>query len=480
MAVSPTNSSSSSSSTASIDVAGIVQQLMTAENRPLDTIKTKITQQQVVISDLGNVRSKVSSFKDALSSFQNPNSYNNRIASTSDSAVVSATASNGAIPGSYSIQVGQIAAASKHALSGYSSATAPVTIDGAAGFTLTVGTTTYSTKGTITVNGVASASTVAVLRDNPTVTDLSNWINGLGAAVKSGVVQTTASTQWALTIEGTQTGTANAVTYAGLSTGTVNADATVVARNAQFTLNGIAFERDTNTITDTVGGLSFNLLGTTAAGSSRTITIANGPDNSEKTIKDLVTAYNELIGLHKTLTANNANSDKPGTFATNPTMLAFIEDIKSRFATGLSYGAVDPSTGQRSSLSLASLGMDLQRDGTVKFNSISHAAIKANNLNVIMSQNVNVGYISDSNTLLSFVNTASGSKGVLSQQIESQNNSIRDLKTRQGTLETKLNAIQNNYIKQYSALNALLFQLSSTSNSLTSALDALTNNNNNK
>jgi flagellar hook-associated protein 2 len=478
MAVSSTNSSSSSSSTASIDVAGIVQQLMTAENRPLDTIKTKITQQQVVISDLGNVRSKVSSFKDALSSFQSANSYNNRVASTSDSAVVSATASNGAIPGSYTIQVGQIAAASKHAVSGYSSATAPVTLDGAAGFTLTVGTTTYSTKGTVTVNGVASASTVAVLGASPTVTDLSNWINGLGTTVKSGVVQTTSSSQWALTIEGTQTGTANAVTYAGL-TGTVNTDATVVARNAQFTLNGIAFERATNSVTDAVGGLSLNLLGTTAAGTSRTIAIASGPDNSEKTIKDLVTAYNDLIGLHKTLTANNANSTKPGTFANNPTMLAFIEDIKSRFSTGLSYGAVNPSTGQRSSLSLASLGMDLQRDGTVKFNSISHAAIKASNLNVIMSQNVNVGYISDSNTLLSFVDTASSSKGVLSQQIESQNTSIRDLKARQGTLETKLNVIQNNYIKQYSALNALLFQLSSTSNSLTSALDALTNNNNN-
>ena len=197
MGVSPSNSSSSSSSTASIDVAGIVQQLMTAENRPLDTIKTKITQQQVVISDLGNVRSKVATFKDALSNFQNPNSYNNRVASTSDSAVVSATASNGAIPGSYTIQVSQIAAASKHALSGYSSATTPVTVDGAAGFTLTVGTTTYSTKGTVTVNGVASASTVAVLSASPTVTDLSNWINGLGANVKSGVVQTTSSSQWA-------------------------------------------------------------------------------------------------------------------------------------------------------------------------------------------------------------------------------------------------------------------------------------------
>jgi len=45
MAVSSTNSSTS---TASIDVSGIVQQLMTAENRPLETLKSKITQQQVV------------------------------------------------------------------------------------------------------------------------------------------------------------------------------------------------------------------------------------------------------------------------------------------------------------------------------------------------------------------------------------------------------------------------------------------------
>ena len=593
MAVSSTNSSSSSASTASIDVSAIVQQLMTAENRPLDTIKTKITQQQVIISDLGNVRSKVSSFKDALSSFQNPNSYNSRTASTSDSAVVSATASNGAIPGSYTIQVGQIAAASRHALSGYSSATTPVTVDGAAGFTLTVGTTTYSTKGTVTVNGVASASTVAVLGASPTVTDLSNWINGLGANVKSGVVQTTASDQWALTIEGTLTGTANAVTYAGLSTGTVNADATVVARNAQFTLNGIAFERATNTVTDAVSGLSLKLLGTTAVGVSKTITISNGADNSEKTIKDLVTAYNDLIGLHKTLTANSANSDKPGTFATNPTMLGFISDIKSRLATGFAYGVADPVTGLRPTMSLASLGMDLQRDGTVKFNSVTHALAVSNGLQATLSKDIDVGYVSagiaekaevsfsplaanqvltlagytftagsagasanqlasafasitsastlaslntpltdatvgqftavgagwtsgvatgaaltfisatprtdvpdlvaagngaasaaivttpSGNTLLSFVNATSSSKGLLSQQIDSQNNSIKDLKARQGTLETKLNVIQNNYIKQYSALNALLFQLSSTSNSLTSALDALTNNNNN-
>jgi flagellar hook-associated protein 2 len=269
------------------------------------------------------------------------------------------------------------------------------------------------------------------------------------------------------------------VTYTGLSTGTVNAAATIAAKNAQFSINGIAFERPTNTVTDAADGLTINLLGTTASGTTKTIAVSPGADTSEKKITDLVTAYNDLMGLYKTLTANNANSDTPGTFATNPTMLGFIGDIKSRLATGFAYGVADSVTGERPTMSLASLGMDLQLDGTIKFNSVTHAMAVSDGLQAKLSQDVDVGYVSDSNTLLTFVTSTASFNGPLSKQIEAQNNSVIELRNRQDELEIRLNAIQNNYINQYSALNALLFQLSSTSNSLTSALDALTNNNNN-
>jgi flagellar hook-associated protein 2 len=123
--------------------------------------------------------------------------------------------------------------------------------------------------------------------------------------------------------------------------------------------------------------------------------------------------------------------------------------------------------------------MDLQLDGTIKFNSITHAMAAADGLQSTLSKSVNVGYVSEGNTLLSFVTSAASFNGPLSKQIEAQSNSVIELRNRQDELQTRLNVIQNNYINQYSALNALLFQLSSTSNSLTSALDALTNNNNN-
>ena len=473
------SSSNSSTSTASIDVSGIVKQLMTAENRPLEAIQTKITQQQVVISDLGAVKAKVATFKDALASFQDPASYNSMRATSSDSAVVTASAANGSISGNYGIEVSQIASASKHALSGYSSATTPITVNATDGFVITVGNTQFSTKGVVTVDGVVSSRIIPSLAASPTVSDLANWINNLDSSVKAGVVQTTASDQWALTIEGTETGTTNAVTYTGLETGTVNGAGTSVAKNAQFSINGIAFERSSNTVSDAVDGLTINLLGTTVAGTSKTIAVSQGADISEKKITDLVSAYNDLMGLYKTLTANSANSDKPGTFATNPTMLSFIGDIKSRLATGFSYGVADSVTGQRPTMSLASLGMDLQLDGTIRFNSVTHAMAVSNGLQATLTTGIEVGYVSDSNTLLSFVTSTASFNGPLSKQIEAQNNSVNELRNRQDEIETRLNVIQNNYINQYSALNALLFQLSSTSNSLTSALDALTNNNNN-
>ena len=477
MAVS--SATSNSSGMASIDVAGIVAQLMTAENRPLDAIKSKITEQQVIISDLGAVKAKVSTFKDALRVFEDPNSYNNTIATSTDSSVVTATAANGATAGNYKISVEQLAQPSKYGIGGFSSATAPIDLNANNGFELTVGNTKYSTKGTVTISGALSSNTVPVLRANPTLSDLQAWINGLGVAVKAGSVQTTSSTEWALTIEGTLPGSVNAVSYTGLVNGTPNLAATELAQNAKFTVNGIAFERSTNTVSDAVNGLTFSLVGTTAGVATKSISVSPGADNSEKVIQGLVTAYNDLITQYKTLTANGVTSKTPGTFANNPTMLAFIGDIKSRLATGFSYGAVDPATGRKPTMSLASLGMDLQLDGSIKFNSITHAQASANGLQATLAKGVKVGYVSDTNSLLTFVTSQTSFSGALNQQIQNQSSSVLDLQKRQDELQTQLTNIQNTYYAQYSSLNALLFQLSSTSNSLNSALNALINNNSN-
>jgi flagellar hook-associated protein 2 len=455
----------------SIDVAAIVEQLMTVENKPLDKIKTQIEQKKLVISDLGTIKSKVATFQDALTLFQTPSTFNNSLASSSDATIVSATASNGAVKGNHSVTVTSLATATRNTVTGYTSSTASATVDATNGFAITVAGTTYNTNGNKTVSGVVTANAVTVLGASPSITDLKNWINGLGVNVSASVVETSGSSNWALMIQGTQTGTTNAVSFTGLTgvPATLTDTSVTAAANASFIVNGTTFSRASNTVTDVIDGLTLSL--NKASGTAQTISVGKGTDVSNDAINTLIKAYNDVMSTHKSMTANTATSDKPGNFANSPSTLSFINQIKDSFAKGISY----TSSGTLKTMSLSTLGIDLQLDGTAKFNSASFATASAAGLRDTLALGVTMGYVSSTSNLNTFLTAQVKTGGALSSQITSETTAMQDLTKRKDNLQIRLNSIKNNLVSQYSSLNALLFQLSSTSNSLTSALDALTN-----
>ena len=470
MAVSST-SSSSSAGTSSIDVAAIVEQLMTVENKPLDKIKTQIEQKKLVISDLGTIKSKVATLQDALTFLQTPNTFNNSLASSSDATIVSATASNGAVKANHSVTVTSLATATRNTVTGYASSTASATVDATNGFAITVAGTTYNTNGNKTVSGVVTANAVTVLGASPSITDLKNWINGLGVNVSASVVETTGSSNWALMIQGTQTGTTNAVSYTGLTgvPATLTDTSVTTAANASFVVNGTTFSRASNSVNDVIDGLTLSL--NKASATAQTISVGKGTDVSNDAINTLIKAYNDVMSTYKTMTANSANSDKPGNFANSPSTLSFINQIKDSFAKGISY----TTNGTLKTMSLSTLGIDMQLDGTAKFNSSSFATASAAGLRDTLALGVTMGYVSSTSNLNTFLTAQIKTGGALSSQINSETTAVQDLTKRKDNLQIRLNSIKNNLVSQYSSLNALLYQLSSTSNSLTSALDALTN-----
>ncbi|QWE29102.1 flagellar filament capping protein FliD [Polynucleobacter sp. AM-7D1] len=250
------------------------------------------------------------------------------------------------------------------------------------------------------------------------------------------------------------------------------------ARNAQLSIGGIAYERSSNSISDIYSGVTFNLMGT--AGTTN-VKVILGADNTEKSITDLKDAYNDLIKTYSSMTANSANSSTPGTFANNPTTLSFIEGIKRRFATGLTYNiGTNNSEGDPYTLSLASLGLDYQLDGTLKYNAVSYLMSQSAGLREKFLKGIKIGYTSATDTLATFVKAQSSSLGALSQQIQNESNQVNSLTKEKENIQNRLNKVQESYIAQYSGLNALLFQLNSTSTSLGNALDSLTNMNSNK
>lgn len=274
-----------------------------------------------------------------------------------------------------------------------------------------------------------------------------------------------------------------AITFTASTTGNVTdltgnfltASKTTTATDSEITVNSTSFIRSSNVISDVIDGVTLNLFNTSAT--AQMVNVSRGSDSSEAVIKKMIDTYNDLIGTYKTMTANSYNSDKPGTFANDPTTLSFINEIKARFAKGITYG-----TAMTSSLSMASMGIDLQIDGVLKFNALTYLDAQAAGLQDKLAQGVTVGYVNSTNNLKEYIDDLigiTGGGGSLTDVITTEKEQISDLFKRQTLLQDKLIKVQNTLVTQYSALNSLLYQLSVTSNSLTSALDALSNNNKN-
>ena len=467
MAVSSTSSSAGGGgSVASIDVAAVVEQLMTIEKKPLDTLTGAINKQKLVISDLGVIKSKVAVFQDALNDFENANSYNTVDVSYTDKSVLTATGSSGALLGNFSVTVSARASADTWTISGFTATNNSVTVADT-GFAITVAGTTYNSK--------TPPTGVSALTASPTVTDLANWINSLDAEVAASVIQTSGS-NYVLQIYGTKTGTTNSVSFTGL-TNPVGGTSTqsTTSGNATVTINGTSFTRSSNTISDIVDGVTFKLISTSAT--AQTVSVTRGSDNSKEVITKMIDSFNDLINTHKSMTANSYNSDKPGTFASDPTTLAFINEIKGRFAKGVTYGSA-----MTNSISMASMGIDFLIDGALKFNELTFMDAQNAGLQDKLAQGVTIGYVSSTNNLKEYINDLiglTGGGGSLTEVITTEKEQINALYKRQTLLQDKLDKVQSNLVNQYSALNSLLYQLSITSNSLTSALDALSNNNKN-
>jgi flagellar capping protein FliD len=225
MAITSTSSSTSATTTSSLDVASIVSQLMTAENKPIESIKTKITGQQLVISELGAIKSKVAALQDALGVFEDINTYGNMLAASDNTAVATATAAAGAVPATYRVVVSQAAQKSTYNITGLASASDALSIDATTGFQITTGSgageVIYSSNGDKTVNGVTTHSAITALGANPTATTLKDWINSLTSSSKvSASLSQMTTGHWALVVSGQQEGVANDFSLSGLSTGT--------------------------------------------------------------------------------------------------------------------------------------------------------------------------------------------------------------------------------------------------------------------
>lgn len=401
-----------------LDINGLVSQLITAESQPLKQLNAKEANYQAKLTAYGNVKSALSGFQSAVSSLESASTFQTVAATSGDSSVYTATADANAVPGTYSIEVTNIAQSQKLASDPFASVNDIVgtgtltfqfgTDDGAGVFTAS------SSKSTKTVNIDASQSSLSGIRDA---------INAAKIGVSATIIND--GTGYRLSLTSTDTGAANSLkittgndtdgnnvdgnglsqlTYdpAGTQGNGKNLTQTVAAQDAVLNVDGITgIKKSSNTITDLIEGVTLNLQQKSAAGVPAALTVASDPSSVTASVQNFVTAYNDL---HKTLsdaTAYDATTQQGGILLGDSTVLTIERQLRSLLTSKIA-GA------SGSEQLLSNIGVSFQKDGTLSLDVNKLKAALASSPKDVESLFATVGSASDS--LVNYTSATSATK----------------------------------------------------------------------
>ena len=330
-------------------VAEIVSNLQNVET-PWKTQLTSLESQDTVISSLGTLFSNLSNDMSALTDFQGILAQ--KEGSSSDTSVLELTAaSSSATAGTHTVVVNNLAQTS----SGYldSITNASDVLSGSMTIQLGNGTTEN------VVIGVAptqpAANTIYTGTGKNTLANIASAINsanlGLTANVladssgsRLSLVSGTSGAAGQLTVTSALTD-ANNVTAAN-PTGALNYNIGVKGLDASLTIDGVPLTSSSNTVTNLIPGVTFQLLAPSAQESGNTleqvqVVIANDNSGVESTVNQFVTDYNSLISAINAQEGHDSSGNAEPLFG-SPTLSLLQQELLGGLDTANPNGHVDP------------------------------------------------------------------------------------------------------------------------------------------
>jgi flagellar hook-associated protein 2 len=244
------------------------------------------------------------------------------------------------------------------------------------------------------------------------------------------------------------------------------------AQNAVIKLNGVTFTRSSNTVTDALTGVTLNLTTTTALNTPITLTVSNDAVSARPKLDALVKAYNDLYSLYKSQTASSMDVAARGILNSDFGVASMMRQLVSGLILPMTNITGGELTGQTD---LSAMGLKLLDTGNLAVDETLLSAASST-LQTRLAAGIRIGYSSASSSDLSTqIGNMILSGGVIQDRITSEQTTQSDLNKRKTALKDKLVGVQARYTAQYASLDALLFKLQGTSDSLKSALDGLTN-----
>ena len=433
-----------------LDVGSIINQLMAVERQPLTRLQDQQKSYQSKLSAFGQVQSAMSKLQDAATALTKSTTFSATTATAGDTKAFTANSTASAQTGSYNIEVTQLARAQRTA----TSATTEPDLSGGGALTITLG---------------SGASKTVDLAAGGTLQDLRDAINAADAGVSAQIVNNGTVNQ--LVISSKETGAANAfklVGGGGLSAFSFDPSApggqmTSVqqAKDAMLSIDGLAITRGSNTVSDAIEGVTLTLAKPTDG--ETTMTVARNDEAAKKAIDDFAKAYNELNTLIRSQTSYNAETKKGGTLNGDASVRSIQGQLRSVFA--------NPISGLSGATMLSDAGISFKTDGSLSVDSAKLTAALADPSKKIGELFAGNGTVEGfAKTLETRIKDMLGTDGLLSARTDGINRTIKSFDSRIESLEARLVKVEARYSAQFTALDAAMSSMSTTSAYLTQQL----------
>jgi flagellar hook-associated protein 2 len=344
-----------------LQLQDILDQLREVDEQAITAKSTRVDEIQGQLDEFTVVKNKLLTMKGHALDLTLNSSFLGRTVSNSNEDVLGITVIDGAEVQSASITVDQLAAKSTFQLTTGVESASTVLFEA----DTTIG---YQVGGTAVTLDVPAGTTLTALATLINEDDTNPGITA--SVIDSG--ETGAA--YRLILQADTTGEANRISNITGLTMTELQGATPGSLNAKITVDGIVYQRQTNTITDVLAGVTLDLKGT----GNTSVSIASDYAKVRDAMTGLVESYNDVVQEINTHVAYDEDTKKFGVLA-GTTVRGVVFALQEFMNTVVKADATGAIT------SMHNVGMVFNRDGTLSLDTEVLDAALADNIDGVQA-----------------------------------------------------------------------------------------------
>ncbi len=451
----------------SIDFSQVTEAVVADRSRPVALLQRKsanITSQATALKQLNTL---IAAFRDAAGALTDRALGAGRQTTSSSTQVATATGTDTAAVGSISLGVTRLATRYSEASRTYSSTSDTVLANGESAATFQ-----------LQKSGDASGPVITIDSTNNTLTGLRDAINAAGAGVGATIVDVTgAGTEFKLVLTSSETGAANRVQLVETTATGTGADFNFTTTNnlgatpdyalldASFTVNGLTVTRPTNTISNVVTGVTFNLQ---SIGSTN-ITISQHLSAVTDKLNSFISAYNAVQDFIARQYTPDAAGRPSGVLAGEPTLRSVQRQLRDALT-------VDSSTNGGEFTSLTQIGIGRDGNGRLTLDSkVLGDRLKDSFADVqALLAGKTTGETGLANSIREVAsNLSNDDGGAVKTAINGYESSVKSLSKSINNQLERIASLRASLTKQFAAVDSAIALLNTQGTTLTNILDSL-------